>query len=314
MATRTSPADETETGTGTVRSGADWQAGEHVRRWPGRLFAALTAGATALGLALLGVLLLLVTLDAFAVFRPEPAWLDFGFLTSAPSRFPDRAGIYPALLGSIYMALLLSVLTFPIGVGAAIYLEEYARESRLTRLIQLNIANLAGVPSVVYGILGLALFVRTLSLPNGSLLVGAATVGLLVLPIVVISAQEAIRAVPDSLRQASYGMGATRWQTVRRVVLPQAFPGILTGTILALGRAIGETAPLIMIGAPATLFLAPSGVLEKFSAMPRQIFAWSDAPQPEFQYGVVAAGVVVLVSVLLVMNATAIYLRYRTQR
>jgi phosphate transport system permease protein len=300
------------------REAPAWFPDERVNRWWGKLFEWVTAAATLFGLVTLALLLIFVVVDAFSLFSPAPAWLDLQFLTDPPSRFPENAGIYPALVGSIYMTIVIAVLSFPIGVGGAIYLEEYTPNSglgkRLTKLIEVNISNLAGVPSVVYGILGLALFVRTIGMPFGTLIVGAFTVGLLILPIVIISSQEAIRAVPDSFRQASYGMGATRWQTVRNVVLPRAIPGILTGTILSLGRAIGETAPLIMIGAPATLFAPPEGLFSVFSAMPRQLFAWSDAPGPEFQYGVLAAGVVTLLTVLLAMNSIAIYIRYRYEQ
>jgi phosphate transport system permease protein len=248
---------------------------------------------------------------------PDP-WLDWGFMTNPTSRDPLSAGIYPALVGSVLIVLVIALTAFPIGVGAAIYLEEYApntgRLGRLVDLIEINIGNLAGVPSIVYGLLGLALFVQGMGLRSGIVIVGGLTVGLLILPIVVISAQEAIRAVPDSRRQASYGMGATRWQTVRNVVLPEALPGVLTGTILALGRAIGETAPLLMIGIASSVRSSPDGFFSKTGAMPRQIFSWSSEIQPEFRYGVLAAGVVVLVAVLLVMNGTAILLRNRYQR
>ncbi len=248
---------------------------------------------------------------------PDP-WLDWGFLTSPTSRTPVKAGIYPALVGSVLIVLVIAVTAFPVGVGAAIYLEEYApntgRLARVVDLIEINIGNLAGVPSIVYGLLGLALFVQGLGLRSGIVIVGGLTVGLLILPIVIISAQEAIRAVPDSRRQASYGMGATRWQTTRNVVLPEALPGILTGTILALGRAIGETAPLLMIGIASSVRSPPTGFFSKTGAMPRQIFSWSSEIEPEFRFGVLAAGVVVLVAVLIVMNGTAIILRNRYQR
>lgn len=248
---------------------------------------------------------------------PDP-WLDWEFLTSATSRTPADAGIYPALVGSVLMLVVIIVSAFPIGVGAAIYLEEYApnsgRRGRLVELIEINIGNLAGVPSVVYGLLGLALFIRGIGFGSGIVVVGGFTVGLLILPIVIISAQEAIRAVPDSQRRASYGMGATEWQTTRNVVLPEALPGILTGTILALGRAIGETAPLLMIGAPASVRTPPAGFLSKFSAMPRQIFSWSSEIKPEFRFGVLAAGVLTLLVVLLLMNGTAILVRNKYER
>jgi phosphate transport system permease protein len=251
-------------------------------------------------------------------FSGPATWLDWQFLTNPHSRFAEEAGIYPALVGSIMMMLVIVVSAFPVGVAAALYLEKYAADDgfvgRIVTLIEVNIANLAGVPSVVYGLLGLALFIRYADMNTGSVIVGGLTVGLLILPIVIISAQEAIRAVPDSMRRASYGMGATKWQTVQNVVLPEALPGILTGTILAFGRALGETAPLLMIGAAAVVFDPPSAFTQKFSAMPRQIFAWSSEPAAEFRYGVLAAAVVTLLVVLLSMNAAAILIRNRYQR
>ncbi|WP_144903609.1 phosphate ABC transporter permease PstA [Halobellus captivus] len=255
--------------------------------------------------------------NAFGLAGPS-SWIGWDFLTSPTSITPEDAGIYPPLVGSVLMLVVIITLVFPIGVGAAIYLEEYAPKTgargRLVELIEINIGNLAGVPSVVYGLLGLGLFVKGIGLDSGIVIVGGLTVGLLILPIVIISAQEAVRAVPDSLRRASYGMGATKWQTTRNVVLPRALPGILTGTILALGRAIGETAPLLMIGAAASVRLAPNGFFDKFSAMPRQIFAWSSEFDPDFRFGVLAAGVVTLLLVLLLMNGTAILIRNRYQR
>ena len=275
-----------------------------------------------LGLAFPVVLLVglgLGTLLTNALGLAGPSsWFGWSFLTSPTSITPEKAGIYPPLVGSVLMLVVIIALVFPVGVGAAIYLEEYAPDTgfrgRLVDLIEINIGNLAGVPSVVYGLLGLALFIKGIGLAAGIVIVGGLTVGLLILPIVIISAQEAIRAVPDSLRRASYGMGATKWQTTRNVVLPRALPGILTGTILALGRAIGETAPLLMIGAAASVRLAPNGFFDKFSAMPRQIFAWSSEFDPDFRFGVLAAGVVTLLLVLLLMNGTAILVRNRYQR
>ena len=264
-----------------------------------------------------GALLGIVLTDVLGVAGPD-VWLDWAYLTSVPSTTAAEAGIYPALVGSVMLLLVVVVATFPVGVGAAIYLEEYAPSTGLmgkfVTLIEINIANLAGVPSVVYGLLGLAVFVRWVHFPNGSIIVGGLTVGLLILPIVIISAQEAIEAVPDSQRQAAYGMGSTRWQTVRTVVLPEAMPGILTGTILALGRAIGETAPLLLVGIAASVRMAPNSFFDLGSAMPRQIYTWAFEPKAEFRYGVVAAGVVTLVAVLLVMNATAILLRNKFER
>ncbi|MGM0604266.1 MAG: phosphate ABC transporter permease PstA [Halobacteriota archaeon] len=271
--------------------------------------------ATLAGIAMLLVLLVYVAVDAFAVFTPEyGSWVNWHFLTNLPSRTPTEAGFLAPIVGSVLLLLVMIVAVFPIGICAAIYLEEYAPENRTKQLIQINIANLAGVPSVVYGLLGLAVFVRGIGLPSGIVLVGGLTVGLLVLPIVMVSTQEALRAIPDADRQASYGMGANRWQTLKNVVLPQALPGILTGTILALARAIGETAPLIMIGAATSVFSVPTGLLDSVTAMPLQIFNWHSRPQPEFRYGVVAAGVVTLLTIMIAMNATAILLRNKFQR
>jgi|AntDeeMinimDraft_5_1070356.scaffolds.fasta_scaffold00675_10 phosphate transport system permease protein len=275
---------------------------------PGLAFPVLLVG---------GILLGAVLVEQFG-FAPPDTWLDWQFLTSVHSRTPEDAGFYPPIVGSVMMMIVIALAAFPVGVGAAIYLEEYAPDSGLggkfVTLVEINIGNLAGVPSVVYGLLGLALFIRILTMPAGSVIVGGLAIGLLILPIVIISAQEALRAVPDSHREASYGMGATRWQTTRNVVLPQAMPGILTGTILAVGRAIGETAPLLMIGAASSVRLAPNGFFDQLPAMPRQIYAWSTNLQPEIRHGVLAAGVVTLVVVLLVMNGTAIIVRNKFQR
>jgi phosphate transport system permease protein len=275
----------------------------------GLLFpAVLVAGALAGGLLV----------DLLGATGPSP-WLDWSYVTSPPStRNAEQAGLYPAIIGSIFVISLVAILSFALGVGTAVFLEDYTPDTgplaTLTRLIQINISNLAGVPSVVYGLLGLGLFVNLLGLGFGTVVVASVTLSLLILPIVIISAQEAIRSVPDDMRQASYGMGATRWQTTKNVVLPEALPGILTGTILSLGRAIGETAPLIMIGAPTTVFSPPGGLLSRTSAMPMQIYAWADLPQEEFRYGVVAAGVVTLLVVLVGLNATAILVRNRYER
>jgi phosphate transport system permease protein len=248
-------------------------------------------------------------------FAGPRAWVDWQFLTSPHSRIAADAGLYPAIGGSILLMITVAVLAFPVGVGAAVYLEEYAPDNRYTRFIDVNISNLAGVPSVVYGLLGLGVFVTYLGRPTGTVAIGGATLALLILPIVIISSREAIRSVPSEMRQGSYGMGATRWQTVRKVVLPQALPGILTGTILSLGRAIGETAPLIMIGAPTVIFSLPAELGAKATAMPLQVFAWASLfASEEFYTRAVPAGVVVLVGVLLAMNSVAIVLRNRYQR
>jgi phosphate transport system permease protein len=264
--------------------------------------------------ALVGGALVGAFVVGVAGFAGPNSWVDWQFLTSAHSSTAVDAGLYPAIGGSILLMVTVAVLAFPLGVGAAVYLEEYAPDNRFTRFIDVNISNLAGVPSVVYGLLGLGVFVTYLGQPTGTVAVGGATLALLILPIVIISSREAIRSVPTEMRQASYGMGATKWQTVRRVVLPRAFPGILTGTILALGRAIGETAPLIMIGAPSVIYSLPTEFSAKASAMPLQVFAWATLfASEDFYTKAVPAGVVVLVSVLLAMNSIAIVLRNRYQ-
>lgn len=230
----------------------------------------------------------------------------------------SQAGVYPQIVGSLIIVGFMSVMAFPVGVGAAVYLEEYAPESgirgRLASLLEVNISNLAGVPSVVYGLLGLALFRNALGFGPGLVVAAAGTLGLLILPIVVVSSQEALRSVPDSLRQASYGMGASRWQTLRDVVLPEAVPGVLTGTILALGRAIGETAPLVIIGVAATVFQPPSGLFSGATALPLQIFTAAGNARPEYRTGVVAATAIVLLTMMLAMNAIAIVVRNRYER
>jgi phosphate transport system permease protein len=271
----------------------------------GRIFQWLCFGAVAFGVLSLVVLLVDATADGFKV-------LSLDFLTHYASRIPERAGIRAPLLGSLWIMGLVAAIAFPLGVGAAIYLEEYAAKNWFTRLLQTNIANLAGVPSIVYGILGLAVFVRFFALGR-SVLAGALTLALLILPVVIIASQEAIRAVPNSLREASYGLGATRWQTIRHHVLPVSMPGILTGTILALSRAVGETAPLIMIGALTFIAFDPTSPLDAFTVLPIQIYNWVSLPRDEFRV-LAAGGIVVLLAVLLIMNATAILLRNRYRK
>ena len=230
----------------------------------------------------------------------------------------SNAGVYPQIVGSVVVVGFMMILAFPVGISAAVYLEEYAPKSgwggRLATLLEVNISNLAGVPSVVYGLLGLALFRNTLGFGTGIVVSASGTLGLLILPIVVVSAQEAIRAVPDSLREASYGMGASRWQTLRNVVFPESVPGILTGTILALARAIGETAPLVIIAVATTTYTPPRGLFESATALPLQIFAARSSAMPEFRHGVVPAAAVVLLVLMLVMNATAVVVRSRYER
>ena len=266
--------------------------------------------AIALSAVLLPLLVLLIMLWGVAANGGER--LGWDFITSFPSRKPQLAGILPGLAGSFYLMLLTGLIALPLGVGAAIYLEEYGKRSWLTRLIELNIANLAGVPSIVYGLLGLDLFVRALQLGR-SLIAGACTLSLLVLPMVVMVTREALRTVPQQLREASYALGATRWQTIRQIVLPMAYPGILTGAILALSRAIGETAPLLVVGALTYITFVPDGIDAPFTALPIQIFNWVSRPQHGFVVNA-AAGIVVLLSTMLVLNGSAIYLRNRLQR
>ncbi len=275
------------------------------RRLYARLFRAACMALTWLCLVLLAVLLVHAT-------REGLPWLDLQFLRDFPSRFPQRAGIKSALWGTLWLISLTAAFSIPVGVAAAIYLEEYARRGRLSAMIDVSIANLAGVPSIVYGILGLAIFVRWLALGR-SVLAGALTMSLLILPVIIIASREALRAVPASIRRAAYALGATPWQTIRHHVLPAALPGILTGTILALSRAIGETAPLIMIGALTYVAFVPEGPMDAFTALPIQIFNWVSRPQEEF-HELAAAGIVVLLTVLLLMNAAAVFIRHRSQR
>jgi phosphate transport system permease protein len=249
--------------------------------------------------------LVLVTLLVDVAMQAAP-WLDGTFLQSMPSRNPGEAGIWPAIMGSLWMMGLTALISVPLSVASAVYLEEYAQDGWFLRLVQINIANLAGVPSVIYGILGLAIFVRFVAL-GSSLIAGALTLSLLILPIIIISTQEALRAVPSGIREGAFALGATRWQVIWSHVLPAAAPGILTGVILALSRAIGETAPLIMVGA-AGLVAAPNSVMDPFTVLPIQIFNWTARPQDEFQ-GLAAAAIVVLMVLLLTMNLSAILLR-----
>lgn len=256
------------------------------------------------------------------------SWLTYDFVSRPQTSEPLTAGVRTAILGSLWTILFTILLAFPIGVGAAIYLEEYASDNWLNRIIQTNINNLAGVPSIVYGILGLAIFVRTLepltsgevfglvdpTTANGRTVLSAGlTLGLLVLPIIIINAQEAIRAVPRSLRNASFGVGATKWQTVWSHVLPNAMPGILTGTILAISRAIGETAPLVVVGASTAISFDPSSPFSKFTTLPIQIYQWTSRPQEEFR-SLAAASILVLLILLLSLNASAVLLRNRFSR
>ncbi|GBE18648.1 phosphate transport system permease protein PstA [archaeon BMS3Abin16] len=270
-----------------------------------RIFKIVAAASTLIAL----IFLFLLLYDSFSDGLP---WLDKQFLTSFPSRFPEKAGIKSALYGSVWLMAFTAIISVPIGVMAAVYLEEYAKDSFLETVIETNISNLAGVPSIVYGMLGLAFFVRALQLER-SVLSGALTMTLLILPIIIISSQEAIRAVPKSIRMASYALGATKWETTRHHVIPNALPGILTGTILAMSRAVGEAAPLIMIGALTFIAFTPKTPFDPFTVLPIQIFNWVSRPKEEFRL-IAAAGIIVLLVFLLTMNAVAILIRNRYQR
>jgi phosphate transport system permease protein len=276
--------------------------GDRVR---GTVFYILLLASVTIGFVLLLVLLI-------DVIRKGTGYVDMTLLNEPNSANPDKAGAGPAIRGTIYMMVILLVLVVPLGVGTALYLEEYAdRERWYNRLLELNIQNLAAVPSIVYGILGLAFLVRGLGLGR-VLLAGALILTLLVLPTVIVASREAIRAVPDSIRQGAYALGATQWQVVRRQVLPAAIPGIATGSILALARAIGETAPLLLVGALTFVAVNPT-LLGSFTALPVQIYQWIARPQDEFRL-LAAAGIIVLLAILLTMNAFAIWLRNRYQR
>ncbi|MBD2180805.1 phosphate ABC transporter permease PstA [Aerosakkonema funiforme] len=277
-----------------------------------RIFVIATWAATLFGLVVLAVLSIDVLVDGL----PR---LNWSFLISYPSRRPSIAGILSPLIGSIWLLVVTALIAFPLGVGAAIFLEEYSTDNWFTRLIEINIANLAAVPSIIYGLLGLQVFVRwMLPITAGrSILSGALTLTLLILPIIIVASREALRTVPSSLRQAGYALGATRWQVIREHVFPLALPGILTGTILALSRAIGETAPLIVIGALTFITflppISPKGLQSPFTALPIQIFDWVSRPQAAFHNNA-AAGIIVLMLLLLLMNATAILLRNKFQQ
>lgn len=275
------------------------------RHMKARMFRRFCAAITWAGVFLLAVLLIQISIDGFA-------WLDWQFIDSYPSRFPERSGIKSALVGTLWLIVMIAAISVPVGIAAALYLEEFSGKGRIAKIIEVNIANLSGVPSIVYGILGLAIFVRFFAFER-SLVSGALTMSLLVLPTIIIASREAIKTVPMSIRYAALSLGATRWQTTWSHVLPASFPGIMTGVILALSRAIGETAPLIMIGALTFVPFVPESPWDEFTALPIQIFNWVSRPQPEF-HQLAAAGIIVLLIVLLLMNATAIYIRSKTEQ
>ena len=250
----------------------------------------------------------------FGIIKQGIRWMSFDFLTNFPSKIrPQRAGVYPALLGSLWLVGLVGLITIPVGVGAAIYLEEYSnKKSKLYNFLEVNISNLAGVPAIVYGLLGLALFSRLKGF-RGSILAGAVTLSLMVLPVVIVSSREAIKAVPGILREASYGLGLTRWQMIKAVVLPYASPGIFTGIILSLSRALGEAAPLLVVGAASYVTRIPNGIMSRYTALPIQIYQWSGMPKKEFQE-LAATGIIVLLVILLSANTLAIVLRNKYQK
>lgn len=247
----------------------------------------------------------------YRIISQGAPYLTWDFFQNFASRRPEQAGIKAAVIGTLWMMSVVIPTAAILGVGTAIYLEEYAKKSKLTRWIQMNISNLAGVPSVVFGLLGLTIFVRVFGFGN-SILAAGFTMALLVLPVVIVAAQEAIRAVPKELKEASFGLGATKWQTIYRVVLPYAIPGIATGSILAFSRAIGETAPLIVVGIPTFVAFLPSGYLDSFTALPMQIYNWTSRPQVDF-HNLAAAGIIILLAVLILMNSVAVWIRNRYQ-
>jgi len=261
--------------------------------------------------ATVSCLLILLIFLGFIVYQGMDR-LSWDFMTGLPSRFAEQSGIYTAWIGTLWVLVLTTIISFPVGVGAGIYLEEYGKKSRLSNFLEINIANLAGVPSIIYGLLGLEVFVRLANM-GSSILAGALTLSLLILPIIIVSTREAIRAVPKTIKEASMAMGASKWQTIWNQTLPASFGGILTGVILAISRAVGETAPLIVVGALAYVPFAPTGPLDEFTVLPIQIFNWVSRPQHEFVINA-AAAIIVLLLITFVLNGIAVYLRNRWQK
>jgi phosphate transport system permease protein len=303
----------TKSGTGIAQKGGPEQesvfkTSTSVRYALDLVFTILVFIATMIGLVVLAVLLIDIARDGV----PRLSW---EFLTGFPSISPERSGVYPALLGSLWLLVITAIVSVPLGIGAAVYLQEYAPDTWLTRLIEVNVSNLAGVPSIIYGLLGLGIFVNLLGPITGgqSIVSGALTLALLILPVVIIATREALRAIPDSVREGGFALGATRWEVIRGHLLPMALPGALTGTILALSRAIGETAPLIVVGAATYITFVPEGPLSAYSALPIAIYDFVSRPQEAFQT-TAAAGIVVLMVVLLLTNSVAIWLRNKYQR
>ena len=290
-----------------------------MQRTTGGSFDPRLAFRKAVGTGFLGlfILALLVGLSGLVILIIQVLiegvpWLSWTLLSSYQSRFPEQAGLLAPVIGSLWLMALTAAFTVPVGVGAAVYLEEYAPKNRLTQLIEINISNLAGVPSIVYGLLGLAVFVQWMAMGR-SLLAGGLTLSLLVLPIVILTSREAIRAVPQSYRQGAYALGSTQWEVTKKIVLPSAFPSILTGVILAMSRAVGEAAPILAITALVYVTFVPSNPLDRFTILPLQIFDWVGRPQEDFQ-SLAAAGIIVLLALLLSMNALAIFLRNKYQK
>lgn len=275
------------------------------RKRKDKSYKALFFAATMFGVVVLAILIL-------DVLQKGTGSLNWNFLTSFPSRFAEKAGLKSALFGTLWVIGLTAPMAFTIGVGTALYLEEYAKKNWLTRFIQMNISNLAGVPSIVYGLLGLTIFVRMFALER-SVFAGALTMTLLILPVIIVASQEALRSVSDTLRHASFALGANKWQTIVKVILPSALPGIITGNIIALSRAIGETAPLVVVGAAAFIAFTPQSVFDPFTVLPIQIYNWVSRPQEEF-HALAAGGIIVLLVVLLSMNSVAVYIRNKFQK
>ena len=260
---------------------------------------------TLIGLVLLTVFIGDILIDGISR-------IDWSFITNLPSRKPEKSGIYTALMGSIWILLLTALIAIPVGVAAAIYLEEYSKKNWLSGLLEINISNLAGVPSIIYGLLGLEVFVRLMSL-GASVLAGSLTLSLLILPIIIVATREAIKAVPTSIKDASYALGASKWQTIWHQILPASGGGILTGVILALSRAVGETAPLIVVGALAYVPFAPQNPMDEFSVLPIQIFNWISRPQHGFIENA-AAAIIILLLITFIMNGIAVHFRNKWQK
>ena len=259
---------------------------------------------------MIGISILVILI--YNIVRVGYSRINWDFLTSLPSRRPEKAGIYTAIMGTFYLMILTILFSIPVGIGAAIYLEEYTKKSKLASILEINISNLAGVPSIIYGLLGLGIFVRFFNF-GGSILAGSLTLSLLILPIIIVATREAIKAVPSSLKEASFALGASKWQTIFNVTLPSAFGGILTGIILSLSRAIGETAPLIVVGAMAYVPFVPESLFDTFSVLPMQIFNWTTRPQHGF--AIAAAGAIIfLLLITFLMNGIAVYFRNKWQK